>query len=200
MALVELALSSYSFTAEHYIERSSDQDPKFDLNAPYQRASVWTIEQRQALVKSLYMGLPIGSLIVAALPYKPGRATYRVIDGKQRIEAVRAFVADEFGVPGEWFQRRYVADPPATGQLRWSDLSTNGHRAFQGSTIPSLQFDSGIRWVHDEATGKWGTAKRNDAEMLVAEAEVYGLVNGGGTAQTAADMANAAAVAAGGEA
>ena len=74
-----------------------------DLDAPYQRASLWGTERRRELVKSLLMGLPIGSVIVSELGYRSGMPCVRVVDGKQRLEAVLAFAAGGFTVPGWWF-------------------------------------------------------------------------------------------------
>lgn len=211
MALPELSLASLAYTADHYVEfdsaaeRYKDMAPKFDLDAPYQRASVWTPEQRVALIKSLLMGLPIGSVIIAKLPFKTGRAHWRVVDGKQRIETIRAFWADEFAVPREWFRDYELTEAgSAFADVRFSELSQAGQRRLGNATVSALEFDSGTRWVFDpehptaqKRGSQWRTEPRNDEQMIAAEAELYGLVNGGGTPQTDADMANAATYAEG---
>lgn len=205
MALPELHLSSLSYVAEHYLEREGSTDPKFDLEAPYQRGSVWTLDQRRALIKSLLMGLPIGSIILARLPYAEGRASYRVIDGKQRVEAIRAFVAGDFSVPREWFADRALSEPDSDfDAVRWQELSGYGRRRLLNAALPCLEYDSNLRWVHDPThpkaiarSNEWYPVTRTDDEALAAEAELYGLINGGGTPQTEADMANAATFAEG---
>jgi len=209
--LPEIHLSALSYTLEHWLPRTGipgtglrAHDP-LDLAAPYQRGSVWTLGQRQALVKSLYMGVPIGAVIVSTLPYQAGReADWRVVDGKQRVEAIRAWAADEFAVPGDWFAEEYLEQPGAL-TVSWSGLSVRGQRKFQGCMVPGLQFDAERVWLgfgpgevapgKDDRERRWG--KRTEAEMLVAEAELYALINGGGTPQTAEDMARAADVARG---
>lgn len=198
MPLPEIHLSSLAYTAGHYLEREGHIDgaPKFDLEAPYQRGSVWTLHQRRALVKSLLMGLPVGSVIVAHLPYKAGRAPYRVVDGRQRIEAIRAFCAGGLAVPSEWWRTHELVEGHTDEWVGWTGLAQPGQLRFENSTVAALEFDPSVEWIFDPSIeGRpWRTRRRSDAEMLVAEAELYGLVNGGGTAQTAEDMARAAAV------
>lgn len=217
--LPEIQLSSLAYTAMHWLPRE-DYDP-FDLDAPYQRGSVWTVEQRQALIKSLLMGLPIGAIIISALPYTEKRkgSVYRVIDGKQRVETIRAFANDEFGIPRWWLQPDYIGERfscpddtngdgdcgkrycPYCGNeaslIRWSGMSQRAHRRFEmGTMMPALEFNAEREIVGKDAKGRWIFRNRSEAEMLQAEAEIYGLINGGGTAQTPEDMARAASIAA----
>ena len=103
--------------------------------------------------------------------------TYGVIDGKQRIETVHAWTHDRFGVPASWFEPDSIAstyDTPDGPYVRWSNLSPAGRTRFQTSTkIPVTHANVG---------------------SIEEEAELYLLLNGGGVAQTDADMANAARV------
>jgi hypothetical protein len=65
-------------------------DGRYDLNAPYQRDTVWEVTRRRNLIRSLLMGIPTGTLILSDLPYREGSEHYfRVVDGKQRIEPAR---------------------------------------------------------------------------------------------------------------
>lgn len=194
--LPEVRLSATSRPFLHWLPKVYDGDI-FDLNAPYQRGSVWSLEQRQALIKSLYMGVPVGSIIVSKLPYRKGSPfSYRIVDGKQRIEAVRAWAGDAFAVPGWWFDSEYI-DLPGD-EVRWSHLSIVGRRRFEtGTQLPGLEFDPELVWLGRKPDGSPHWGRRNDAQILVAEAELYALVNGGGTPQTDGDMARAAAVAGG---
>jgi hypothetical protein len=160
MPLPEISLQSYRYTVGHYA--SEWQDEKFDLDAPYQRGSVWTIEQRQALIKSLLMGIPVGTVIIAVQPY--GSDThYRVVDGKQRVETIQRFVCGDFPIPAEW--------------VEWERVRESSRHQVA---------DSGLAYFAD----------LDDREALAFEAAVYGLVNSGGTAQTEADLARAAQLAA----
>lgn len=200
--LPELRLSSLARTVDHWLlrgEQSWDIDPTdlFDLAAPYQRASVWTLDQRVALVKSLLMGLPTGAIITSALPSAASGPSYRVVDGKQRIETVRAFAAGEVPIPA-WWVRQDDRTVGANGQLTWADLTDRGRRVFSMRPLPELLFQGETEFTGPRGDGKgWHTRRRSADELLIAEAELYGLINGAGTAQTAEDMARAAAVAEG---
>jgi hypothetical protein len=204
MALPEIRMTSLNSPIYGYVYK----DAQFDLNAPYQRASVWTVDQRRALIKSILMGLPVGSVICAKLPFTED-THYRVVDGKQRIEAVVAFTKGEFSVPMDWWNPRCVRDdlpsPDIEGRtVVWSDLTEQGQRQFTNHALPMLEFDPFTEWhedpEHPEAkarNNRWYTTKRTPAEALAYEAMVYGLINGGGTDQTDEDMARAAAIAGG---
>lgn len=193
--LPELHLGSMAYTAEHWMPRPArdafgEHDP-FDLDAPYQRGAVWTIDQQRALVKSLLMGLPIGSVIVSALPYREGReASYRVVDGKQRILAIRAWMGGQVDVPGWWFRPEQCEYRER--DVTFPDLTLPGQRRFQNAMAPALQFDAERVWLGRDAGGNGRWARRTEAQMVVAEAELYLLINGGGTDQTDEDMARAA--------
>lgn len=78
---------------------------RFDLNPPYQRASVWNIPRKRELIRSLLMGLPIGAIIVNIR--KDSDARYVIIDGKQRIEALRDMADGQIGIPAEWVPQRF---------------------------------------------------------------------------------------------
>lgn len=201
MALPQLSLRTVNYPVGHYVEQRSSGDPKFDLDAPYQRASVWTVDQRRALIKSLLMGLPIGAVVFAGLPYQEGRASFRVLDGKQRIEAVRAFFAGEFDTPRDWWRPEYVIDGHG-GPVTWHELTQPAQRHIGNRPFPGLEFDSQLRWVHDpdhpkaqERGSAYYPLHRTEEQMLVAEAEVYLLLNSGGTGHTDQDIERAAAVA-----
>lgn len=193
-ALSEIHLGALSYTVGHWLPRG-DHDP-FDLNAPYQRGSVWEIGQRRALIKSLYQGIPVGAIIVSQLPYRKSAPSYRIVDGKQRIETIRMFYNDEFDVPGWWFRRGHVTEPiPRT--VTWSTLTEVAHRYFDmHASMPALQFDPEREYLGRDESGKNLWRYRNDQEILVAEAELYGLVNGGGSPQTEEDMERARELAA----
>lgn len=73
---------------------------------PYQRGYVWSLEQKQALIDSVYRGLEIGRIIVhhknyneQVKLYKKGftdNATFDIVDGKQRLSTLVSFCRGEF--------------------------------------------------------------------------------------------------------
>lgn len=192
--LPEVTLQTASHTMVHWLIRDG-YDP-FDLNAPYQRGSVWTDAQRVNLIRSLYTGLPVGSIVTSEQPPK-SKYAWRVVDGKQRIETVRRFVEDDFAVPGWWFRPgdlRY--DDDAHDQVVWSDLSDRCHRHFEmTASMPSLIYNGQSRYVRRPGDARATGVKVDDDELLRSEAALYALINSTGTPQTREDAARARAVA-----
>jgi uncharacterized protein with ParB-like and HNH nuclease domain len=67
----------------------------------YQRDLVWTLKQKQDLILSILFGNPIGDFIFKKVKYK-GSTTHiiwSVIDGQQRMNAIKGFVTNEFNLP-----------------------------------------------------------------------------------------------------
>lgn len=162
------------------------------LDPPYQRGSVWTLDQRIALVESWLRGLPAGVVILAdrgtelwrranrgADPYETGKGIWAVIDGKQRLTTAIAWFSSEFAVPASWVPEDYVA--------KTEDTDDGPYFRFNGMT------DKGRRFMQNYCSLM--VAETKDCATEAGEARFYLLVNGGGTPQTEADMANAARVA-----
>lgn len=166
--LKRLSLQSMNYTVMHY---TGDRDggDMFLLDAPYQRDSVWTEEKRQALIRSMLMGLPIGSVTLNKRSYDREQ-NIAVIDGKQRIETLRAWENDEFAVPSHWFEEKWLEDPSSDEPVKYSGLSVIGRRFWANTMVP---------------------AQEARVDTIAEEAEIYGLINRGGVDQTEEDIANA---------
>lgn len=177
--LTKLNLNSYNYTVGHFLvpEEGLRKTDVFDFDAPYQRGSVWTEAQRVALVKSLMMGLPIGSVVLNHRGFQSEKL-YSVVDGKQRIQAIRAFSKDEFGVPAEWFSPEAVTesfvDEDGVEKVRFSGLGKIHQHKFENTSFPAL-----------EASVK----------TVAEEAEIFVLLNSGGTPQTEETLNKAAGIA-----
>lgn len=210
--LPEINLNAMVFDVGHYTMHAVDDpgDPQFDLSAPYQRESVWDLERRQNLIRSLIMGIPVGAVIVAKLPYQKGRAYHRIIDGKQRIETVMMFARGEFAVPGWWWNARDLAGGEAarSADIAYGDLSQPGRFRLERCKMPTLEYDSDRYWTENpdydrsaernDKTNPLGFWRyRGDDEALQAEADLYLLVNFGGVEQTEGDRARATALGSG---
>jgi len=207
--LPDVRLHGVNYTASHYCYRLTEVDgtPRFDLAAPYQRGSVWDLDRKRNLIKSLMLGVPIGSMVISVLPYAEGRPTYRVVDGKQRIETLQEFYHDGFTVPGWWFEPSCFHDPSVRDT--WVDASALNrrgmNRVFEGP-LPVLEFHADVEWTenpdfdssrprNNDDNKLYLTRKRSDDEILQAEAELYLLINFGGVAQTDDDKARASMIA-----
>jgi hypothetical protein len=166
-------LTPFARSVQHFT--LADQRTWFDLDAPYQRESVWSRTQRQGLIKSLLMGLPTGAV---TLNFRLGRSAgaYTVVDGKQRIETLRAFYDDEFAVPAAWFTadavREVIDEYPEKGVL-FSGLTPDTQAWFGFLPMPTLEAR---------------------VDTVQEEAEIYLLINSAGTEHTTEDIEKAVTV------
>lgn len=175
--LVHLTLTPRNRTAGSFLPREGEDS--LELNPPYQRGSVWTVHQRRALIESILRGIPIGAVTIndrwATNGYS-GTVGYAVVDGKQRIETIRGFFANEFTVPADWFDDDEIADEDEHGHVTFAQLTVRGQRRAENWQVPTIQ---------------------STIATVEGEAHLYTLLNSGGTAQADADLANARAVAEG---
>jgi len=72
---------------------------------PYQRGFVWSLNDKQLLIESIYQNLDIGKIVIKKNSYEYVREQAKlgnkvafkdVVDGKQRLNALLGFVQDEF--------------------------------------------------------------------------------------------------------
>ncbi len=163
---------------------------KLDLEAPYQRGSVWDLGRRQNLLRSMLMGLPIGAVVlnkrysdrhpVRIQSGSHPEALYGIIDGKQRIEALRAMADGEFGIPAEWVPERF------RGAL--VDVE------FRDQLVPGVRVDSEDHPFFAHLCNFPIPAIEAEVATIEEEAEIFLLINFAGVAQTDADRANATVV------
>lgn len=143
-----MALTDYRASASarslHFFVGDEFMRGQLDVNPPYQRGLVWGLTRKRNLVKSLLMGIPVPSIVIndRGVRFEEWDAekdpTYVVVDGKQRITALRDFVDGKFTVPGHWFdvdaeevlfteldkphQRHFLHRPIAVSEARLSTL------------------------------------------------------------------------------
>ncbi|HEX8630427.1 MAG TPA: DUF262 domain-containing protein [Catenuloplanes sp.] len=155
------------------------------LDPPYQRGSVWTTDQQIALMRSWLMGVPVAAITLnnrmgrewhAGDPH--ARTAYAVVDGRQRLETALAWEDGTLAVPASWLPPDWIHTTQDTDDGPYVHSS--------GLT------EAGRRRVHSQMSLPCVVARLPDTE---AEAELYLLVNGGGTPQSATDLANAARIA-----
>ena len=111
--------ANYSVDVDwHYLEQHiarAIKDDGLDLNPSYQRAHVWKVEQQIAFVEYQLQGGEVGKNLTFNCPgwmYSIDKiGPYEIVDGKQRLEAVRAFLRDDIPAFGHKFSEY-------TGHLR----------------------------------------------------------------------------------
>lgn len=172
MVLTRLALDARNSPVLSFDPRYTSEE--FDFNPSYQRGSVWTDSQRVALVKSLLQGLPIGAIFLNRRSLLDPTG---VVDGKQRIETIRAFIADNLAVPTEWFDDHDLAKDALRDRL-WNNVDA----VYYSDLKPRTQ-----RIFGHASVAVYITTFKTEAE----ERDLYLRINTGGTAHTDADLARA---------
>jgi hypothetical protein len=85
------------------------QADRFGVNRRYQRKLVWSVEEKQKLADSILQNMPIPLFLVAEIGLGTD-ASFEVIDGMQRLNAIFAFLENEFPVDGRYFELDALAD------------------------------------------------------------------------------------------
>lgn len=88
------------------------ESPAYRLSPEYQRRHRWTVEQQSRLIESLIMNVPIPPIFL----YEYDFSKYEVMDGLQRLTAIRGFYRNEYALAGlvQWQElngRTYAALP-----------------------------------------------------------------------------------------
>ena len=87
----EAVVTSSDWTTETIL--SQIEKGNIDLNPRFQRREAWNDKRKSEFIESLFLGLPVPQLVLAEKPNH--RGTYIVVDGKQRLLAIRRFGAND---------------------------------------------------------------------------------------------------------
>lgn len=68
---------------------------RLTLRPPFQRKPVWTDKQRNFLIESILMNIPIPEVYVQVTQGEEGSEEYGVVDGQQRLRTILQFVGIE---------------------------------------------------------------------------------------------------------
>lgn len=103
---------------------------KLDIRPPYQREFVYKDAQKEAVIDTVYNGLPLNVFYWA----KTGEDRYEIIDGQQRTISICQFVNGDFSYKGRYFHNMfsdeaakildyelmvYVCDGLESEKLKW---------------------------------------------------------------------------------
>lgn len=91
--LSDVTLSPSDWTVETVLLQLEQET--FELDPKFQRRNAWTGQRKSKFIESLMLGLPISQLIFAhEEDESSSEERYVVIDGKQRLLAIRSFFED----------------------------------------------------------------------------------------------------------
>lgn len=79
----------------------NDND-QVNLSPPYQRRSVWTRKDRIYFLDTIFNGYPCPAVFLHKTVDELGRATYHVVDGKQRIETIFIYANNKMSMPKDY--------------------------------------------------------------------------------------------------
>ncbi|MEE1617020.1 DUF262 domain-containing protein [Brachybacterium sp. J153] len=91
---------------------SAYRSDQYRVNRRYQRKLVWSVEEKQRLIDSIVLALPLPLFLVAETSSGPD-ATLELIDGMQRLNAIFSFIEQEYEYKGGYFDLDTLADTKA---------------------------------------------------------------------------------------
>lgn len=141
-------LWSTDWTAETILSQLSRFN--IDLDPTFQRRSAWNLKKQSLFIESLILGLPIPQLILAEAPGK--RGSFIVIDGKQRLLAIRRFGVRENKVEFPMLRLRGLNELRRLNGKSYHDLCSeldlsDDRAAFENSSIRTIIIRN---WKHEE--------------------------------------------------
>ena len=80
----------------------------YGVNRRYQRKLVWTVEEKERLIDSILHKYPLPQFLIAAAD-SSSKFRFEIIDGMQRLNAIVAFIENEFPLNGEYFDLASLA-------------------------------------------------------------------------------------------
>ena len=104
-----------------------DKGEVINLRPEYQRRLRWTTLQKSRLIESLLLNIPVPPVFF----YESDAARYEVMDGQQRLNTVREFIAGDFSLAGLSILK------PLNG-LRYSSCPPRIKRALERASIAAI--------------------------------------------------------------
>ena len=88
---------------------------QLDLDPPYQRRSVWSPRDQRFFIDTILNNYPAPPIFLHKTLDDGGRATYHVVDGKQRLQTIIRFTEDKVRIPDDFANVKLQ-------KKRWSDV------------------------------------------------------------------------------
>lgn len=120
---------------------------QIDLDPAFQRRDVWTPKAQSALIESFFLNIPIPQILLAAK--RNERSSFIVIDGKQRLLAIKNFI-DGKHLDGKVFRLRGMRVLKSLEGRSWEDIKTDNQQA--DLFLNSTQRATVLRGWQDEKT------------------------------------------------
>jgi hypothetical protein len=140
-------IKTYAMNNSAIIRINSDRE-FINTSPEYQRNSeVWTLEKKQLLIDSILNEYDVPKLYFHLLPpqkaYPNSKYLYAIIDGRQRIETIWAFIDNKFALADDF---KYIKDEKLNlANLTYADLAQKYPKVkviFDGFSIPIILVDT----------------------------------------------------------
>jgi len=89
-----------------------------DFDPDYQRGHVWEMEDKISLLDSIFAKRDIGKFVFNSRDYADEGPLCEIIDGKQRLSAIKEFAEDRYKYRGYYFS-----------ELNWQDRNTFSNKS-----------------------------------------------------------------------
>ena len=111
-----------------YLRHALQDDQSLINTSPiYQRRLRWTRKKRSLLIESFLLNIPIPPVFLFEHDYNQ----YEVIDGRQRLESIREFLANDFALTGLTYWKEL-------NRRRFNDLPTVLQRGLLRRSLPAV--------------------------------------------------------------
>jgi len=143
------SISSTDWTVETIVNQM--RKGRIDLNPHFQRRNAWLASRKSQLVESIMLRYPIPQIVLAERQDRPGH--YLVIDGKQRLLALRQFCVakdDSRDTPFEPLQLSGLDLLQDINRMTWNQVETSNPELaakFENHTIRTVFLSN---WKNDE--------------------------------------------------
>jgi hypothetical protein len=82
------------------------RNKQLNLDPPYQRRSVWTRQDRQFFLDTIFRDYPSPAIFLHKTISDDGHVTYHVVDGKQRLQTILDFTNDKIRISKDYGDAR----------------------------------------------------------------------------------------------
>lgn len=96
---------------------------QLNLDPPYQRRSVWSPRDKRFFIDTILNNYPAPPVFLHKTLGENGKATYHVVDGKQRLQTIIDFTAGKVRIPEDFSDINLQ-------KKRWKDLDKNTREKF----------------------------------------------------------------------
>lgn len=141
------------------------------VNRRYQRKLVWTVEEKFYFIDSISQKMPVPLVLFA----ERDGGEFEIIDGVQRLNAIFAYIENEFSFKGDYFDLDTLADTLALrdeGVLvqRTPVLARNVCRVIANYIVPSSTYRSTTNEAVDEVFRRINSGGRQLSQQEIRQA------------------------------